>query len=56
MFCDFCGKVLLRPKHLEHTRSDLQLALAEIDPASKQRALRDRIASVEPWRGRARIT
>ena len=47
MFCDFYGRVLLPPKNVEHTRSDLQLAIAEIDQASTQYDIRDRIVAVE---------
>jgi len=47
MFCNFYGKVLLPPKNVEHTRSDLQLALAEIEQASEQHGIRDRIVAVE---------
>jgi transposase len=47
MFCNFYGKVLVPPSEVEHTKAHLQLAIAQIQEATRQHGIRDHIAAIE---------
>src|SRR5580704_4770663 len=47
MLCDFYGKVLIPPTHVEHRQSDLQSMILAIKQAVEEQDIKDLIACVE---------
>lgn len=47
MFCDFYGKVLIRPTVVEHQKASLQLAVSQFREACQQHGIADHIVAVE---------
>ena len=47
ILCDFYGKVLVPPTHVEHRRNDLQLMVSTIKQAMTSEGIQDLIACVE---------
>jgi transposase len=47
MLCDFYGRVLIGPTTVEHQRTELQLAVAQVRQACRTHALNDHLVAVE---------
>jgi transposase len=47
MLCDFYGRVLIEPTVVEHQRTALQLATAQVREACEQHGLKDHLVAVE---------
>lgn len=47
MLCDFYGRVLIEPTEVEHQRTALQLAVAQVREACEKYALKDHLVAVE---------
>ena len=47
MLCDFYGRVLIEPREVEHQRTALQLAVAQVREACEKHALKDHLVAVE---------
>ena len=47
MLCDFYGRVLIEPTEVEHQRTALQLAVAQVREACEKHALKDHLVAVE---------
>jgi transposase len=47
MLCDFYGRVLIEPTEVEHQRTALQLAVAQVRQACETHALKDHVVAIE---------